>query len=178
MLSDLSEWLGKLGVSEAEVVSMQAAIVHENGIMEKVLGNLARELVPISGAANTVTEQADAVLARIRSSDRQAWFMSKPEPTPEELKQILSCYKSTLPNVRHYFSGVAELGPQHKGGGRHREIDSPEEREKIRETIKRRRGPGVTLEDLYESLGNTHGVSASTIKRIWFEKTDQTRRGS
>lgn len=104
--------------------------------------------------------------------------MSKPEPTPEELKQILSCYKSTLPNVRHYFSGVAELGPQHKGGGRHREIDSPEEREKIRETIKRRRGPGVTLEDLYESLGNTHGVSASTIKRIWFEKTDQTRRGS
>jgi len=169
MLTDLHDWLRGLGVSEAEIIPQYISIVRENGIMAKVLSNLALNIIPLSRRVPVKPETFDRELARIRSGEFAAWLLSQPEPTPESLAELLDCFKNALPNLRQHLFQSAKLGPRHKRGGRPKELASPELRGEIREKIKNLRVSGSKLHDIFNRLARQHGVSTTAIKRIWAE---------
>jgi hypothetical protein len=174
MLADVTTWLCGAGLSEADATAILDSILRENGLMARYIHHVTSSVLRVNGAGNLGAEQAEQEFARLRSGDLATSLLSEPEPLPEELNKILFLLRNALPKVREHFEGGAKLGPHHRRGGRLRKIDDPVERKKIREIIKKRRGPGVKLNDLYQSLADAYDVSPTTIKRIRFEKLDQT----
>ncbi len=172
MLTDLSEWLRELGVPETVVVSIHDAVFRENGIMAKLLNNFAANFVPSNVSVNQNRDAAHA-LAEIRSPEFETWLLGLPEPSREELDQVLDLFRNVLPMVRRHLYDATKLGPHQRKGGRPKKLDDPKLREKIREEIKSLLGPGRRLQVIYERLAKRYGVSASTIKRIWLEKRPQ-----
>lgn len=173
-LADLTKWLRGTDLSEAEASAILDAINRENGMMAGFVRDLTNSVLPVNGAANVGAERTEQTLVRLRSGDLATSLLSEPEPSPEELKNILFLLRNALPKLREHFEGAAKLGPHYRRGEGRKKIDDSEEREKIRETIKRRYRPGVKLKDLYKSLADAYGVSETTIKRIRLEKPDQT----
>jgi hypothetical protein len=152
MLTDLQDWLARLGVSESEVVAIYRSIVRENGIAAKLFTGYAANAIPLSTKVPVKPENFDQELRRIRSPEYASWLLSQPEPTPEILAELLDSCRSALPNLRQHFFQSAKLGPRHKRGGRPEELADPKVRREIREKIKSLRGPGVELQDLFRRL--------------------------
>lgn len=167
--SELSDWLCGLCLPEAEVSSLFSKVMDENGLFAALLLNKASNILSVNGEVNVQAAQVGQALAWAKSEEFASWLLSQPEPTREQLDQILPAFKNVLPNLRQLVASSAKYGPRRKRGGRPKELADSGEREKIRESIKNLRGPGVRLQDLYQRLADRHGVSPTTIKRIWAE---------
>jgi hypothetical protein len=167
--SELSDWLRGLGLPEAEVSSLFSKAMAENGLFARFLLNAASNVISVNGEVNVQASEVEHALAWAKSGEFASWLLSQPEPTREQLDQILPALKNVLPNLRQRVASSAKYGPRRKRGGRRKELPDPGDREKIRESIKNLRGPGVRLQDLYQRLADRHGVSPTTIKRIWAE---------
>jgi hypothetical protein len=172
--SDLSAWMRSLGVPEERAVQFFGQVMAENGMFAGFLHGVARNILPVSDTITVESSQVMPEFARARSDEYATWLLAQPEPTKEELDRILKMLKGALPGLRQHLIGSAKVGPRHKRGGRPKEIDDPEEREKIREEIKSLRDPGVTLSSLDKRLARRYGVSPTAIKRIRLEKKNQT----
>jgi hypothetical protein len=172
-LADLDAWLEGLGLSTAKVAPLWDQIIRENGLMAKVLGNVARGAIPLPKANAAPVQTFEEAVARLRSPEYAAWLLSLPEPPPEDLAQIVKACRSVLPNVRAHFAQAAKAGPPHKRGGRRKQLTDPAVRDKICEEIKSMRGPGVTLDKIFKRLGRRYEVSDTTIKRLWHEHCGQ-----
>jgi hypothetical protein len=174
MRADLSIWLRGQGLSEATVFSIFSDAMREDGWLAKLLLNRASNVLSLNVQTDVRAAQVEQAVPCVQSGDFAALLQNQAEPTSEELNQILSAIRSALPNLREQLSGTAKLGPRQKRGGRPKELADPREREKVRETIRTLRRPGVRLEDLFQRLGKRHGVSPRTIKRIWEEQDPRT----
>lgn len=166
MLADLHGWLKQLGLSEAEVIPLYRSAIRENGLLAKMLADCAATAIPLSTNVPVKLENFEQELARIQSEE---WLLSQPEPEPQKLAELLVSIKNALPNLRQQLSQSAKAGPRHRHGGRHKELPDPALRRQIRDTIKKLRGPGINLHDLFKRLARKHEVSPTTIKRIWAE---------
>ena len=175
MQADLSAWLDNLGQSEADAAARYEAIIRENGLASQLLLGAALKHIPYSDGVQIQPELRQHALRWIRSEQFPNWLLSEPEPTDEELNKLLAICKNSLPNLRKSFLRHGKLGPRCRGGGRPKELPDPDERRKIRETIKSLREPGVKLADLFQRMAAKYGVSVTTIKRIWGEKTPNRR---
>lgn len=138
-------------------------------MLARLLMSEAASVSASSGTSEIRPDRIEQEFGRLESGEYAAWLLSQPEPTPDQLSEIIELCKSALPNLRRRFQRSAKLGPRHRRGGRPVELPDPELRKSIRETIKRLREPGTSLESLYKRLARKYGVSASTIKRIWAE---------
>jgi hypothetical protein len=170
---DLSAWLRGHGLSEAEVDAFFNAAMREDGMLAKSILGRVGDILPVTSVAKVGAAQVAQEFLRFQSGEFATWLLSQPDPTPEELDQIRSL-KSALAILRHELSSATKFGPRHRRGGRPKELSDPAEREKIRETIRSLRVPGVKLQDLFQRFATKHGVSPTTIKRIWLERPDQT----
>jgi hypothetical protein len=169
LLMDLYTLLQARGYSEAEAVATLNAVMRENGIMAGVVRDLRRSMIPISGDVSGL-EKVEDVFASIRSGEYAGWLLNHPEPSPEELKLLLSVYRNALANLRTHFEEAAKSGPRHRGGERPTKIKDPKIRAEIRQAIKVLRKPGIKLTDIYKRFADRYDVSPSTIKRIRLEK--------
>jgi hypothetical protein len=168
--TDLSVWLRRKGLPQAEAWHDLTTAMHENGIMAHWILQLSSSILAVEGVANPQPAQVAQVLPWVQSGEFSTWLMSLPEPTPEELEQALRMIKNALPNLRKHFLSSAKVGPRYKRGGRPRELTDPAEREKIRQTIMSLRRPGTRLQDLFKRVAQMKGVSPAAIKRVWVEK--------
>jgi hypothetical protein len=110
-------------------------------------------------------------LAQIDTKEKaEALLLSLPEPDPQWLDSTLTAIEDELPRLRQEVLPMIKALPHYHRGGRKKELADPETRRKIRDELKTLRSPGVNLEDLYESLAQRYGVSATTIKRIRLEE--------
>lgn len=169
LLDDLEKWLQKRGLSEQEIVPIYEAAVRENGLLARFIGGLAAEMIPLTVEKPAKLESFVNVARRIRTGEFSDWLLTLPEPSAEQVRQIMGACRNALATVRHHLTNSGNAGPQLKRGGRHKELDDPETRLQICEEIKRRRGPGSNLGQLFTTIGKKHNVSATTIKRIWSE---------
>lgn len=174
MQADLSAWLKSLGASEADMAARYDAIIRENGLASQLLLSAALRHIPYSDGVEISPEIRQHALPWIRSEQFPDWLLSEPEPTKEDLNKFLAICKESLPNLRKHFLSHGKLGPRNRRGGRKKELPDPEERRRIRETIKSLRGPGVKLADIFERLAQKHHVSPTTIKRVWGEPDSKT----
>ena len=168
--ADLSKMMAGLRVSEDEIFEQYRETLREDGLLAKILIESASNIIPGNTVVDLKAAQIEQQLARVRSGEYATALLDHPEPTAAELDQMLTLIKDTLPNVRQHLLSSAKHAPRYRRGGRPKELADPREREKIREQIKTLREPGVKLEDLFQRLAAKHGVSATTIKRIWARK--------
>lgn len=168
-LADLDEMLKKHGLSEAEILPIYVAVLKENGIAARLLGNLTAKVLPLSAGVDVKPDRAVEELRRLRSGEFAKDFLAQSEPTPKESKKIQHEIRSALANLGQHFTNAGKTAPRHRRGGR-REAVNPALYEQIRKEIKLRRDPETTLQTIYEQLGRKYGVSPRTIKRIREEK--------
>lgn len=169
MRTDLRRWVEGLGLSEAEVTALYDAAIRENGLAAKLIGGMAVNALRLPIVDPQLKESGE-VLTPVDSGEYAKYLLDQPEPTDEELNQILNVCRDALPNLRQQLLASGRLGPRHRRGGRHKELADPELRQKIREEIKALRKPGVNLEDLYTRMKDKYGGSETTIKRIRLEE--------
>jgi hypothetical protein len=133
----------------------------------------ANKIIPGGGDPSVEPEKFDEYLAQIDTKEKaEALFLGLPEPDPQWLESTLTAIEDELPRLRQQVLPMIKALPHYHRGGRKTELADPETRRKIREELKTLRSPGVNLDDLYERLAQRYDVSASTIKRIRFEETD------
>jgi hypothetical protein len=168
--SDLSDWLRGEGWSEAEILPIFRAVMNENGMFAAVILEKSNKVLQLKGVVDVQAVQVGQALSMLTSGEFAESILREPEPTPEQLDQLLVTIKDALPNLRQHLLCSAKSGPRHKRGGRPKEIDNPEERAKIREAIKSLRDPGVRVQDLDQRFADKYGVSPTAIKRIRLEK--------
>jgi hypothetical protein len=178
MRADLRDWLKGLCVSEAQVVPIYEKIVAESGLAARLVANQTANVLPLSTKVEIKPNRLVEELRRSQSEEYAVWLINQPEPSPEELDEVLNGIRNALPDLRQHFSLAAKGGPRHRRGGRPPELDDPVVRKEIHAKIKARRGPGTKLKDIfksvageYDSLHSLHkgSVSPTTIKRIWLE---------
>lgn len=169
MLLDLTEWLDRLGASEAQIMPGFLAAVHENGIMAKDIYSNVANFVPLTREVPVRLENVEQLLAEFRSGEFAKRLLDQPEPEPAVLDRFLHEVKSALASYAHQLQESGRRGPRHRRGGRPIGIADATERQRIREQIKSLREPGIKLEDIFERLAQKYGVSAVTIQRIWLE---------
>lgn len=168
-MAEMSKWLSHLGLSETDMISIHDATMRENGMLAQIVINRKEIAIPGVSAASA-TADAAPVMVWVRSPEFSAELLKQPEPTPKELAQFLDGCKNGLARLRQLEIDSVEGGPRQKRGKGPKMIDDPTRREDIRKAIKSRRDSGRKLKDIFERLAVTHGVSPSTIKRIWLEK--------
>jgi hypothetical protein len=171
LMRDLSAWLRQLGLSEEQAIAQFNAAMRENGILANLILNRVDDVLPVKRSGRTEPPQLEQELALFRSGEFADRLLRQSEPTAEELDQIGSL-KNVLADLRSRMQDSAKGGPRHKTGGRPNVLEDPAERAKIREMIRSLRGPGVRLQDLFQRMADRYGVSDTSIKRIWLEKTD------
>jgi hypothetical protein len=168
--SDLSDWLREEGWSEAEILPIFRAAMDENGMFAAVILEKSSKVLHLNSVVEVQAAQVGQACAMLTSGEFAESLLREPEPTPEQLDQLLVTIKDALPNFRQLLLCSAKNGPRYKRGGRPKEIDNPEERTKIREAIKSLRDPGVRVQDLDQRFADKYGVSPTAIKRIRLEK--------
>jgi len=171
MLEELKDWLKGLGCSETQVLEIYRQILLEKGMAARILATQTANVFPVIPHVQ-VNPDVSADFELIRSGAYGDRLLEMPEPDPGELEAFLESMKDALPKLRLHFSTSSKFGPRLKRGGRPKELNDPATREEIRSEIKKLRGPGTKLRDLYIRLGRKHGVSPSTIKRIREEELD------
>ncbi|HEV3334763.1 MAG TPA: hypothetical protein VG096_27435 [Bryobacteraceae bacterium] len=166
---ELSTWLKRLGVSEAKVVELYDAIIRENGLGAKLITDSAKSYLPL--ASNVPVESVTFKESRthVHSEEYAAWLLDQPEPSPEELGKLLTAIRDALADAKGHLMQAVKVGPQHKHGGRPKELDDPKKRQEVCERVKQLRGPGSNLQNIFRRVGREYGVSDTTIKRIWSE---------
>jgi hypothetical protein len=172
LLADLDRWVKGLGLSLDQVSKIYDGVVQENGILAALVKNTAQNVIPFPTTESKL-ETFETAVCRIRSPEYAAWLSAQPEPSPGNLAQFVKDCRNILPNLREHWLLAAKKGPPHRHGGRRKELDDPVIRQEIREEIKRRRAPGVNLEQLYKSIARRYKVSDTTIKRIRLEGLEQ-----
>jgi hypothetical protein len=105
----------------------------------------------------------------MRSNEYADWLLDQPEPTPDQIKEILALLKNAMAGLGDHFIRAGKAAPSHKGDGRPQKIKDPLVRASIREEIKRRHEPGVQLIPIFKDLAKHHKVSWPNIRRIWYE---------
>jgi hypothetical protein len=173
MLADLSNWLRELGVSESDLMAVFAQLIQEDGIISKLIVQKSVEMVPFSNEMSLQPKQFVPTLRAVKSGEFATQLLAQPEPTAEELGKILTILRDSLPNFRQSLLQSGKMGPRYRRGGRSKELPDPEQRRMIRDEIKNLRGPGIKLKDLFGRLASRHQTSPTTIKRIWYEKTEE-----
>ena len=171
LMRDLSAWLRELGLPEDQAIAQFSAAMRENGILANLILNRVDDVLPVKSSARVASPQLEQELILFQSGEFADRLLSQPEPTAEELDQIRSL-KNVLANLRRQMLDSAKGGPRHKKGGRPNVLADPAERANIREMIRSLRGPDVKLQDLFQRMAVRYGVSATSIKRVWLEKTD------
>lgn len=168
---DLSNLLRGRGLAETQAVEHFNAAMRENGLLAASILSLSSDMIPVKLPAKIQAGEAERALARFRSGEYAAWLLSQPEPTPGQLKQILSA-RNGLGNLRQHLANTTKLGPRRRRGGQPKVIKDPAVRQKIRDTIKSLRDPGENLETLFKKLAKKYNVRPANIKAIWLEKLD------
>jgi hypothetical protein len=98
----------------------------------------------------------------------QTYLRTAPEPPPEQLEKFIERARGVLPRLRELMISRVKAIP-HDPGGAPKKFKTAEEKQRVRDEIRSLRGPGTKLTDLYARIARRHGVSPSTIKRIWNE---------
>jgi len=166
---DLSNLLRGRGLAETQAVEDFNAAMRENGLLATSTLSLSSDMIPVKLPAKIQATEAQQALARFRSGEYAVWLLSQPEPTPEELKRILSA-RNGLGNLRQHLATSATLGPRRRRGGRPKIIKDPAVRQKIRDTIKSLRDPRENLETLFKQIAKEYNARPANIKAIWLEK--------
>jgi hypothetical protein len=118
----------------------------------------------VSPNVSAITQNSDP--ASLDTEEKfGASLLSDPEPSPEELDALLKTINSLLPKFRELTLSKAKEFP-HARGGAPRKLGSIEDQRKIIEEIKRLRGHGTKLADIFVRVGQKFGVSPSKIKQI------------
>jgi hypothetical protein len=176
MLTDLDRWVRRQGLSLSQLKPIYDSVVGENGLAAALVIGWATDLLPIADGSPPKLGSFDETIGRIRSPEHAAWLLSQPEPSPEQLSELLTVLRNALPNVRNRFRHSAKAGPQFRHGGRPKELDDPDLQRRICEEIKSLRSPRTRLDDLFRRMAGKHGVSATTIKRIWLKCNSATNQ--
>ena len=176
---DLDAWLRDLGLSEDQVVAIYTVALEENGVAAQLIANLTAKVFPSSSKFEIDPPKIIAEFRRGRSEEFATWILEQPEPDQDTLDEVLQSIKSALADLRQHFVLSGQSGPQHRVGGRPKELEDPEIRKEICAKIRARYKPGINkLDDVFRSVANEYmskhsghkePVSPSTIKRIWLE---------
>ena len=169
-------WIKRLGVSESKIVEIYDAIIREHGFGAKLIVASAASISPLIAQVETELVPFEGCRARIYSEEFAAWLLEQPEPLPEALEVTLKAIKDALADVREHFTKVAKVGPQHRRGGRNKELDDPKKRQAVRDRVKYLREPGSNLNEIFRRVGGECGVSDTTVKRIWSEGNPNVKR--
>lgn len=168
-LTDVRDWLDSLHVPIEHAASMWEQVIAENGMLAKLISHMAAAAFPLRTEVAAPLATFEQAVRRIRSPEFAEFLLSQPEPPPEEVARVLEACRNAIPNVAASFEVAGKAGPSPRRGGRRKLLTDPAERDKICAEIKQRRGPGVTLERIFKSLGKRYDVSDTTIKRIWLD---------
>ena len=151
-----------------EVRRIYDSVVRENGILACLGTSIAADVVPFA-TKPTGLQAFNDTIGKLQSGEFRDQIMEQAEPPLENLTQFEKQCRDIVPSLAHHFTAVGKKGPQYRHGGRRTKLADPKVRVAICHEIKRRRGPGVTLQVLFESIGQSYDVSASKIKQIWLE---------
>lgn len=170
--AELGRWLGVESFTHDDGIKLLRMWIHDRKVAPEVFLNFGASFFPeLAQTASISPEQFVANLERVETREKfAAVVLAAPEPDSGKLQFVLDGLKSALPNLRQYFVQLTKGMPHHHRGGRPVELPDSEVRTQIREEIKRLRGPGVKLDDLYDRLAQRYGVSPTTIKRIRLEE--------
>jgi hypothetical protein len=170
--ADLGRWLKLDNFTHEDGIKLVRMLIHERKIAPEILLNLGRSIFPEAAQRAAISPQDFVKRLEIYETREKfaAVLLSSAEPDPETLQFLFRTIKDTLPGFRQFLVQSIEGLPHFHRGGRTKELPDPKIRGEIREEIKRLRGPGVKLDDLYERLAQRYGVSPTTIKRIRLEE--------
>jgi hypothetical protein len=160
--NDLAAPLGRDSLSYAEFVGL----VTEH--REKIPWSFSEELAVGLFPPNVVTDSAVPDFSSVNTEEKlETLLLSAPEPSPEKLEMCLKAIAGALPYLRNLLITHGKELP-HDRGGAPKKLSSFQEQEKIREEIRRLRGPGIKLQDIFKRIAQRNGVSASKIKQVWY----------
>jgi hypothetical protein len=169
--ADLAKLLARKSLTHREGVQLFREWYGANGIPLTLAKLTGSAVVPPDAwqfVSQITPEQLEEALEIVGTEETfEAFLRSLPEPSPEVRELILGAINMLLPQLRNLVMENAGQLPYNRGG--HPKSFTVEEAHKIREEIKRRRGPTVKLADIFEALAELHGVSETTIKRVWLD---------
>jgi hypothetical protein len=125
-------------------------------------------LLTLFPAGSMTAETVHERLASLDTEEKLEAFLSQePEPSPAELKNILTMINTLLPRLREILTDSVKQLPYDRGG-RPEELASTEKQQQVRDEIQKLRGPGKKLKDIFRVIAERHGVSPSKIKQVWY----------
>jgi hypothetical protein len=171
--SDLDTWVRKQGWTVDELCQMFTGVLQENGIAARIILDKAQQYIPEAAGIDITPDEMIKALAAIRSKRVDGVVPNEETASSEVTSKLEANIRDALPNLRESLLKSGKTGPQHRRGGRPEELADPEVHEEIRAKIKKLRGPGIRLNDLLDRIGREYGVSASKIKRIFYESLEK-----
>jgi hypothetical protein len=166
-----------------------ARLTHDQGIqlfraVMKQGGPLAVEII-MSRAVQAIPDRwlkyiptgdkLDTELERVSTRKKWKMILESSDAKSDEVHEIVKMIRQALPKTKKDLQKLISKLPGGTGG-KEPKLNF-EQREEIRKTIRKRRGPRVKLKHLYASLAPLYGVEAITIKRIWLSDEADTEDG-
>ena len=129
-------------------------------------------LLTLFPSGSVTAETVHKRLGALDTEEKLETFLSQePEPSPAELKNILTMINALLPRLRAVLTDSVKQLPYDRGG-RPEEISSTEDQQKVIEEIQKLRGPGKKLKDIFRVIAKRRDVSPSKIKQLWYSHSE------
>jgi hypothetical protein len=168
-LREVFDFIADLGVDKVKVLEISRQVLTEERWGAELVVGSAASILSVDRTLILPPPQMLNELERVQSAEYASWLLAQPEPRPEVLKQILNSYKNGLAEYRKQLLEAGNVLPVRKSDGRKPSISDPLVRKHIRDEIKRRYEPGVTLIRIFRALAANYDVHWTNIKRIWYQ---------
>jgi hypothetical protein len=161
--------LGVPNLTHEQGIELLRIVLKRGGplLAEIIWGHVGEALPAAFRKYLTAGDQLDEELKKISTLPKWRAILESENIKPTDFQELVSAIRGALPALKKGMQESTQLLPG-KTVGRKPKL-SPEQKQEICETIKKRRGPGVKLKDLFEALAPLYDVEPITIKRAWLE---------
>jgi hypothetical protein len=165
LFHELGRFVGRESLTHTEGVQLVRDLMTKMGLSPDFLKHTV--VVDVLHPHFPDLTDFDKKLALVDTKEKyETHLLAQPEPSPEQLEEGIKFIRSVLPRLRELMTSRVKALP-HDPGGSPPKFKTAAQKQMVRDEIKSLRGPGTKLTDLYVRIATRHGVSPSTIKRIW-----------
>jgi hypothetical protein len=172
--ADVGRLLGRDDFTYARAIRLARRVFRPDGrfpVAKLVQVRAVDRALPPGAITPEIVKGFSGTLLALDTGEKlEASLLQSPEPTPKQLKQLLSMCDEALPRFAETLIAQLKLFP-HRRGGRPRDDFSVETRREIKAEVSALRGPNSKLADLFKQVAAGHeDMTASQVKTIWYSE--------
>lgn len=171
--SELGQAVRGRGFSHSEGMQLLVLAIRANALTPEFLLLTAGAVIPEAASRAKIDPQKfEEQLTALDSEQKLEKFLSDaPEPSAQQLGFILRTIDTALPQLRKLFKGSEILNRLSSARGV-KETDLTGHKDEICREIKRLRGLGVTLANIFERIAPRYDRAPKTIERIYYDECE------